>query len=139
MPGADVNNDIILKEIKKFVKKNKNSKLIKSFGVKYYYSILNIVDFMVGNSSSGIIEMPFFNKPTINLGKRQHGRVMPKSVINFKISKKLKEQKIFNLLKYKKIIKGNKNPYHNKMTFKQIENIIENILKKKYHLKYSKI
>ena len=26
---------------------------------------------MVGNSSSGIIEMPFFNKPTINLGKRQ--------------------------------------------------------------------
>ena len=42
--------------------------------------ILNSVDFI-------IIEMPFFGKPTINLGKRQYGRVMPKSVINLEISK----------------------------------------------------
>ncbi len=138
MPGADVNNDIIFKKINKFVKEHKNSYFVKSFGVKYYYSILNIVDLMIGNSSSGIIEMPFFNKPTINLGKRQHGRVMPKSVINFKISKKLIEQKISNILKYKKSIRGNKNPYYNKMTFKQIENIIENILKKKISFKVFK-
>ena len=138
MPGADTNNAIIYKEINKFVKINKNSYLVKSFGVKYYYSVLNNVDFMLGNSSSGIIEMPFFGKPTINLGKRQHGRVMPKSVINLKISKKLIEQKISKLLKYKKIIRSNKNPYYNKMTFKQIENIIENILKKKVSFKVFK-
>lgn len=138
MPGADINNTIIFREINKFVKINKNSYLIKSFGVKYYYSVLNNVDFMLGNSSSGIIEMPFFAKPTINLGTRQYGRVMSKSVINLKISKKLIEQKISKLQKYKKIIISNKNPYYDKMTFKEIENIIETILKKKVSFKVFK-
>lgn len=138
MPGADVNNDIIFKEIKKFVKKNKNSYLIKSFGVKYYYSILNIVDFMIGNSSSGIIEMPFFNKPTINLGKRQEGRVMSKSIINLKISKNLIKKNILYFQKHKKIINNFKNPYNNKMTFKEIENIIKKIVRKKTSFKVFK-
>ena len=37
---------------------------------------------MIGNSSSGIIEMPTFKKPTINLGTRQLGRIQAKSVLN---------------------------------------------------------
>ena len=40
------------------------------------------VDFVIGNSSSGIIEVPSFNKPTINIGSRQEGRVRSKSIID---------------------------------------------------------
>ena len=138
MPGADVNNDIIFREINKFVKKNKNSYLVKSFGVKYYYSVLNLVDFMIGNSSSGIIEMPYFNKPTINIGKRQDGRVMSKSVINLKISKNLIKKKILYFQKYKKIFNNIKNPYSSKMTLKEIENIIKKLVRKKVSFKVFK-
>lgn len=94
MPGADMNNDIIYREIKKIVRVQKNCYFVKSFGSRYYYSVLNIVDLMLGNSSSGIIEMPHFNKPTINLGRRQYGRVMPNSVINIKLSTSLIKKKI---------------------------------------------
>ena len=43
---------------------------------------------MIGNSSSGLLEMPSFNKPTINLGIRQKGRLQAKSVINSEIKEK---------------------------------------------------
>ena len=42
---------------------------------------------MIGNSSSGILEVPYFKKPSINLGDRQLGREQPASVINSKIKK----------------------------------------------------
>ena len=40
---------------------------------------------MIGNSSSGILEMPYFKKPSINLGTRQKGRLTSKSIINCSI------------------------------------------------------
>ena len=40
--------------------------------------------FVIGNSSSGILEVPYFNVPTINIGDRQKGRIMATSVINCK-------------------------------------------------------
>jgi UDP-hydrolysing UDP-N-acetyl-D-glucosamine 2-epimerase len=59
-PGADLENRIILKHIKAFVKRKKNSYYFSSLGQVNYFSILNIVDAIVGNSSSGILEMPTF-------------------------------------------------------------------------------
>ena len=43
---------------------------------------------MLGNSSSGILEMPYFDKPTINVGKRQFGRLMDKTILNVDWNKK---------------------------------------------------
>jgi UDP-N-acetylglucosamine 2-epimerase len=43
---------------------------------------LKYVKVVVGNSSSGIIEVPFFNIPTVNIGDRQSGRLHADSVIN---------------------------------------------------------
>ena len=57
---------------------------------------------MIGNSSSGIIEMPTLNKWTINLGNRQTGRVKAKSVIDIKF-KKIKI-KVLNKYNSKRII-----------------------------------
>ena len=53
---------------------------------------------MIGNSSSGLLEMPSFNKPTINLGIRQKGRIKAKSVINSEIKEKNIRSSIKSLL-----------------------------------------
>lgn len=47
-----------------------------------YMSMLASADFVIGNSSSGIIEVPSFKIPTINIGDRQKGRIQASSVIN---------------------------------------------------------
>ena len=88
MPGADQHYKMIYKLLKKFTQKNKNVFLFKSLGHDNYFSICRVVDFMIGNSSSGIIEMPSFKKPTIDLGIRQLGRIKAKSTINVDFNEK---------------------------------------------------
>ena len=63
-------------------KKLKNVEFVKSFGQNYYFSVLKIVDGIIGNSSSGISEVPTLKKFTINIGTRQIGRFFEKSIIN---------------------------------------------------------
>ena len=53
-------------------------------GVVRYLSAIKYCDVVIGNSSSGIIEVPSFKKPAVNIGNRQKGRVMAQSVINCK-------------------------------------------------------
>jgi GDP/UDP-N,N'-diacetylbacillosamine 2-epimerase (hydrolysing) len=81
--NSDSNGRIINEELEKFVIKNNNrSKLFSSLGILRYLSVLNQVDLVMGNSSSGIIEVPMFKIPTINIGDRQKGRLKPYSVID---------------------------------------------------------
>ena len=75
MPGADLGNNVIKKEIRKFTK-IKKTLFYESLGQRNYFSFLNQVDAIIGNSSSGILEMPYFQKATINLGTRQIGRLI---------------------------------------------------------------
>ena len=79
-PGLDHDSLLIKKIIKKYLKKN--IYYYKSLGQKIYLSCLNVSDGVLGNSSSGIIEAPFLKKPTINVGDRQKGRPLAKSIIN---------------------------------------------------------
>ena len=82
MPNADPENEVIISLIKKFVNQFKNSKLYSSLGQLRYLSTINHVDCVIGNSSSGICEVPSFKKPTINIGNRQKGRIKAASVID---------------------------------------------------------
>lgn len=59
-------------------------KAITSLGFKRYLSAVALADAVVGNSSSGIIEVPAFGVPTINIGARQEGRLAAESVLNCK-------------------------------------------------------
>ena len=77
-----------MKEIKNFQKKNSNCKVFNSLGIKMYHSLVLICDAVIGNSSSGIAEVPYFKKPTINIGSRQDGRIRVKSIIDIKMNKK---------------------------------------------------
>lgn len=109
MPGADLENNIIVSEIRRFVKKNKFSYFFKSLGDKNYYSFLSNCDGLIGNSSSGILEMPYFKKGTINLGQRQSGRLMSNSVLSCKINTNeiLKTVKFIVSKKFKSSLKQN--------------------------------
>jgi len=109
-PGADLENKIIIHLINKFCKNNKNSYFIKSLGQINYFSLLKYIDGMIGNSSSGILEMPYFKKGTINIGDRQSGRLLAKSVINIAIKRKAiitSVNKLFNKSFKKKIVNNN--------------------------------
>ena len=82
MPNADMEGMEIYNEIDKAVRVNKNFYLFKSLGQKNYFSMLNEVDLLIGNSSSGLSEAPTFKIPTVNIGNRQAGRMKAKSVID---------------------------------------------------------
>ncbi len=81
-PNSDMNGKIISDCIDRFVKNNPGRAVaFDSLGRIKYLSLLKYTDVMLGNSSSGIIEMPYFGKPTINIGDRQKGRIIADSVI----------------------------------------------------------
>ncbi len=97
-PNSDKGSDEILKEISIFIKNRKNNSiLIKSFGHQDYLSTLNYVDAVIGNSSSGLTEVPYFNIPTINLGDRQKGRYLAKTIVNCPINEKSITKSITNI------------------------------------------
>lgn len=82
-PNSDKDGKIIIKMIDDYVSQNRSKSVaFTSLGQLRYLSALKHIDVVVGNSSSGIYEAPIFKKPTINIGDRQKGRLMPDSVIN---------------------------------------------------------
>jgi GDP/UDP-N,N'-diacetylbacillosamine 2-epimerase (hydrolysing) len=112
-PGADLENKIIIKHIKTFVNNNSNAFFYKSLGQDNYYSFLNFIDGVIGNSSSGLLEVPTFKKATINIGNRQAGRLLSKSVINVSIKRAAILKSINKIYshKFQKIIQKSNNPY----------------------------
>ncbi len=80
--NSDKNGRVINEMIESFVGQNPDRAVcFKSLGQLRYLSALQYIDVVVGNSSSGIIEVPYFNKVTINIGDRQKGREYPQSVL----------------------------------------------------------
>lgn len=82
LPNADTGGQIIIKRIEEFVGCNPNAYSYKSLGQLRYLSCLQFIDGVIGNSSSGLTEVPSFKKGTINIGDRQLGRLKAKSVID---------------------------------------------------------
>lgn len=88
MPNSDTGRDAIALAVENYVENHSNrAKAYTSLGLKRYLSTLQFVKAAVGNSSSGIIEVPSFGIPTLNIGDRQKGRLSSKSVVNCGTSK----------------------------------------------------
>lgn len=130
LANSDKNGRIINQMIEKFVTENKvNSISFKSLGQLRYLSALQHIDVVLGNSSSGIIEVPYFKIPTINIGDRQKGRVMPKSVINCEPKIDFIKEvltKAFDAT-FKEKIKNQKQLYGEGNTVEKIMPVISNI------------
>lgn len=83
LPNADNNGRVIIEKIKEYERKNSgNVKVFTSLGQLRYLSLLQYCSIVVGNSSSGLIEVPSFKIPTVNIGDRQRGRIAGPTVIN---------------------------------------------------------
>lgn len=81
--NADSGGRIIGKTIEKYIRGNPGkAKLVTSLGRLYYLAAVKHCDVVIGNSSSGLIEVPAMKKPTINIGSRQDGRIKAQSVID---------------------------------------------------------
>jgi GDP/UDP-N,N'-diacetylbacillosamine 2-epimerase (hydrolysing) len=82
MPNADTDGRVMIKMVEEFVAQHTNARAYTSLGQLRYLSCVSHVDGVVGNSSSGLAEVPSFKKGTINIGDRQRGRLQATSVIN---------------------------------------------------------
>jgi UDP-hydrolysing UDP-N-acetyl-D-glucosamine 2-epimerase len=81
--NADTDGRIINQLVDRYVAKNPNQTIaFTSMGQLRYLSAMKHTSAVIGNSSSGIIEAPSFNVPTINIGDRQKGRVQAASIID---------------------------------------------------------
>lgn len=80
--NSDPEGRVINRMIDDFVMRYSNTSSHISMGQLLYLSVIAQVDAVVGNSSSGLYEVPSFKKPTVNIGDRQKGRVQATSVIN---------------------------------------------------------
>jgi UDP-N-acetylglucosamine 2-epimerase (non-hydrolysing)/GDP/UDP-N,N'-diacetylbacillosamine 2-epimerase (hydrolysing) len=87
--NADTDGEKINNRLVEYTSNNKSAVLHDSLGQLRYYSALNYVDAMVGNSSSGLYEAPVFKTPTVNIGDRQKGRLSAESVIDCGINSNL--------------------------------------------------
>lgn len=96
--------------------------LVDSFGKLNYFSALKHCEFVLGNSSSGLIEVASFNKYTLNVGNRQLGRVRNKNVIDVSFDG---DEIIKN---FKKLLNNNfyegDNIYNSEFKLEEIINII---------------
>lgn len=82
LPNADTDGRVLIKMVEQFAAAHANARAYTSLGQLRYLSCVALVDGVVGNSSSGLAEVPSFKKGTINIGDRQRGRLMAESVIN---------------------------------------------------------
>lgn len=82
LPNADPSGRELIAMVEDFVRQKPNAKAFTSLGQTNYLSCVTQVDGVIGNSSSGLLEVPTLKKPTINIGDRQAGRLQAESVVN---------------------------------------------------------
>ncbi|MFX4238007.1 UDP-N-acetylglucosamine 2-epimerase [Aliarcobacter butzleri] len=103
-PNNDMGSDTILQEYERLLD-NTNFKIYPSLRFEYFLVLLKNAQFMIGNSSAGVREAPYYNIPTINLGNRQNNRVKSNTIISIDFIKEDINNSINKVLKIGKIEK----------------------------------
>jgi len=136
-PNSDKDGRVIIQLIDEFVVKNPNKAIaFTSLGQLRYLSAIKYMDAVLGNSSSGIIEVPAFSVPTINIGDRQKGRIVGPTIFNCNPIKDEIKIAIDNAFKYDKLTPW-QHPYGTGNTSEKIFEVLKNTkeinLKKKFY------
>ena len=139
--NSDTDGDVINKMIDEYVSQNPQKAVaFASLGQLRYLSAIKFVDIVLGNSSSGLLEVPSFKKATINIGDRQKGRARASSVIDVR---PIKEEILAAIKRafskeFEQTLKDTINPYDGGNPSKKMVKILkeiklEGILKKKFY------
>ncbi|WP_459824466.1 UDP-N-acetylglucosamine 2-epimerase [Campylobacter concisus] len=139
--NSDTDSDVINNMIDEYVGKNSQKAVaFASLGQLRYLSAIKFVDIVLGNSSSGLSEVPSFKKATINIGDRQKGRARASSVIDVRPAKEeiLAAIKKAYSKEFEQILKDTTNPYDGGNPSKKMVKILkeielDDILKKKFY------
>jgi GDP/UDP-N,N'-diacetylbacillosamine 2-epimerase (hydrolysing) len=119
--NADLSGEMINGRLDEFAKDSSNCIVVSSLGTLKYFSAIRYSKCVIGNSSSGIVEVPSFGKPTINIGDRQKGRIQSNSVINCKPAEAEIEKALKKALRFdQKVV----NPYGDGKTSDRMVKII---------------
>ena len=135
--NSDTSSQIIIRRVKEYVDRNKDRCMfIPSLGQRRYFSALKYMTAVIGNSSSGIIEVPSFGIPTLDIGDRQKGRIAADSVIHCGYSTEEIKEGLKKVVTYGK--KAIDNPYYKEGTCDAILNVIktyplENLVQKHFY------
>ena len=139
--NSDTDGDVINKMIDEYVSENSQKAVaFVSLGQLRYLSAIKFVDIVLGNSSSGLLEVPSFKKATINIGDRQKGRARASSVIDVRPVKEeiLAAIKRAYSKEFEQTLKDAINPYDGGNPSKKMVKILkeiklDGILKKKFY------
>lgn len=128
-PNNDAGGEKIIKLIEIYAAANPTRvKAVKSLGMLRYLSALRCVAAVVGNSSSGIVEVPSMHIPTVNIGIRQNGRLCSDSVVHCADS----EEEIANAIEFalsdegQQVARESENPYYQPNTVELMVDAIMN-------------
>lgn len=141
LPNSDTDGRVIIQLINEYVSlHSERCMAIPSLGLQRYLSALKCVSAVVGNSSSGIIEVPSFGIPTLDIGNRQKGRIAAESVVHCGNDSRSIIEGMQQVLSdvFRKQVKHVLNPYEKRDTTKNIYKIIstyplENLRQKKFY------
>ena len=138
-PNADSGRETIIQDIRDFVNSRRNAVFVENLGQERYFSCIHHCDGVIGNSSSGIAEVPSFKKGTVNIGDRQRGRERAASVIDCALGRDAILTAIDKLLSisFQEKLKDVTNPYEKPGATKRVAQVLathclENVLKKKF-------
>ena len=124
--NSDTDSDMIVKKIQKYVSQNMSQSIfINSLGRELYVNMMKHAALIIGNSSSGLIEAPSLKTATVNIGNRQTGRPLSKSVFNSTNTVNNIKKAINSALKYRFSKNTDKPAYQGA---KSIDFIIKKIL-----------
>ena len=101
-PNNDKGSKFIFNEYRK-LNKNKNFLIFPSMRFEFFLTLLKNCEFIIGNSSAGVREAPYYGIPTINLGSRQNNRLNSYSIKNIVFDEELIIKAINSLGKTNKI------------------------------------
>lgn len=141
-PNADTDGQPIIAMIDDFASANRGRvAAFASLGQKLYLSLLKHADAVIGNSSSGLIEAPQFNTPTVDIGDRQRGRLAPGSVIHCAPRTDEIAAAIRRALDpdFRQGLSGVENPYGDGRAAPRMKRVLkelrldESLIKKKFH------
>jgi len=132
--NADAGGKIINDTLDEYQSQFNYLQVFKHFYKEDFSGLMNVCSAMVGNSSSGLTELPLFKKPFICVGTRQKGRLKTENVIEVDY----KKEEIIQAVKkglyddhFRKKLENLTNPYGDGKSFYKITNIIRRIISNK--------
>lgn len=126
LPNADTMGGVIRQKFLALSHQSDYIFAVENFGVQGYFSAMKHCRFLVGNTSSGIIEAASFQKYVINLGDRQKGRTAGENVVNCIIEKDVILEAI-SLISERREYKGNNMYQFDKSASESIISVIKKI------------